>query len=130
MASLVVLMLTVGFPLIRNAPWDIMIQLDGAWRIIHGQKLNVDFAPLIPPLTVLIDSFGMRLTGAKALSILYANIILFIVLTPWAWKIARDRLSAVNAFLFSIFIGSLLIAPRFLASKSPYFTSYAMLYNR
>jgi hypothetical protein len=130
MASLVALMLTVGFPLIRNAPWDIMIQLDGAWRIIHGQKLNVDFAPLIPPLTVLIDSFGMRLTGAKALSILYANIILFIVLTPWAWKIARDRLSAVNAFLFSIFMGSLLIAPRFLASKSPYFTSYAMLYNR
>jgi hypothetical protein len=130
MASSIALMLTAGFPLIRSAPWDIIIQLDVAWRIIHGQKLNVDFAPFIPSLTALIDSFGMRLTGAKALSILYGNIILFIVLTPWAWKIARNRLSALNAFLFSIFIGSLLIAPRSLASISPDFTGYAMLYNR
>jgi hypothetical protein len=40
-------MYRIGFPVISVLPWDIAIQLDGAWRIVHGQVPRPSSLPLL-----------------------------------------------------------------------------------
>jgi len=127
--SLSLILINIGSPAINSIPWDVTIQLDGAWRVVNGQIPNVDFTPIIPPLTILLTAFGMKVAPPSASSIAYGNVLLFVILTPWAWVIARSRLSAANAFLFAVFMGVLLVAPRALGDNVDAI-SYAMLYNR
>jgi hypothetical protein len=121
--------MNIGSPPIKTMPWDVVIILDGGWRIINGQIPHSDFYNPIGPLYLLLTAFGMKVAPPSASSIAYGNVLLFIVLTPWAWFIARSRLSSANAFLFALFMGFLLVAPRALGPGIRT-TSYAMLYNR
>jgi hypothetical protein len=127
--SLSLILINIGSPVINSMPWDVIIQFDAAWRVIHGQIPNVDFTPIIPPLSILLTAFGMKVAPPSASSIVYGNVLFFVILTPWAWVIARSRLSAANAFLFAVFMGVLLVAPRALGDWV-FASSYAMLYNR
>ena len=129
MVSLSLILINIGLPPINSMPWDVMVQLDAAWRVANGQVPNVEFHPLIPPLTILPTAFWMKIISPSASSIAYGNVLQFVILTPWAYFIARSRLSATNAFLFATFIGVLLVAPRPLGWAQNA-TTYAMLYNR
>jgi hypothetical protein len=123
------LMYRVGFPVISVLPWDIAIQLDGAWRIVHGQIPSVNFRSVIPPMTLELSALGIVLGSPSATCIARGNLLLFLVLTPWAWIIARSRLSATYAFIFAALVGLLVVTPRPLGDKIAA-SSYAMLYNR
>jgi hypothetical protein len=123
------MMYRVAFPVISVLPWDIAIQLDGAWRIVHGQIPSVDFRSVIPPITLELSALAIVLGSRTANCIAYGNLLLFVLLTPWAWLIARQRVSAAYAFAFSAFVGLVLLTPRPLGDKIAA-TSYAMLYNR
>jgi hypothetical protein len=126
--SLSIVLASVGASHI-NAPWDVFILLDGSWRILKGQIPHADFYNPIGSLTYLAIAFGMKVAHPSTSSIGYGNILLLIVLMPWAWAIARSRLSAVNAFLLVLFLAFLLVTPRALgySVRDP---TYAMLYNR
>jgi len=128
-SSLGGLMYSVGLPVISALPWDMAIQLDGAWRIVHGQIPSIDFRSVIPPLTLELSALGISLGSPSAACIAYGNLLLFLMLTPWAWVIARRRLSAAYACLFAAFVGAIVLTPRPLGDKIGA-TSYAMLYNR
>ncbi len=128
-AALAIALANVGLPIVNAMPMDIAIVLDSGWRILNGQIPNLDYYSPLGPLTSLLVAFGMKVASPSASSIAYANILLLVTLTPWAWFVARSRLSAVNAFLFALFMGILLITPRPLGELIRN-TSYAMIYNR
>jgi len=119
----------IGLPVISALPWDMSIQLDGAWRIVHGQIPNVDFRAVIPPATLELSALGILLGSSSAACITTGNLLLFLALTPYAWVTARRRFSAAYACLFAIFVGLMVLAPRPLGDKIAA-ASYAMLYNR
>src|SRR5689334_3160795 len=122
-------MYMVGLPAITVLPWDMAIQWDGAWRIAQGQIPNVDFRAVIPPLTLELSALGLLSKAPSAACIAYGNLILFVVLTGWAWMVASRRLSAASACLFAVFVGITVLAPRPLGDKITAI-SYAMVYNR
>lgn len=130
--SLSLVLVSIGSAPIFDMPWDVIIQLDGGWKILNGQTPNIDFYYPLGPFSILFTAFGMKVASPSASSIAYGNVLLFLVLTPWAWFIARSRLSSANAFLFALFIGFLLVAPKPLGGdfQAIKMTSYAMLYNR
>jgi len=119
----------IGLPVISALPWDMAIQLDGAWRIVHGQIPNVDFRAVIPPATLELSALGIVLGSSSAACITTGNLLLFLALTPYAWVTARRRFSAAYAWLFAVFVGLMVLAPRPLGDKIAA-ASYAMLYNR
>ena len=123
------LMYAIGLVPISVLPWDMAIQLDGAWRIVSGQVPNVDFRAVLPPMTFELSALAIRLGSPSASCIAYGNLLLFALITPWAWIIARARLSAAYAALFVAFVGFVLLTPRPLGDKIGAI-SYAMLYNR
>ena len=128
-SALALIFISIGIPPINALPTDISILLDSGWRIINGQTPHIDYYSPLGMLTGLTVAFGMKVGTPSASAIAYGNVLLLAILTPWAWLIARSRLSACNAFLFSLFISLLLIAPRALGTPIGE-TTYAMLYNR
>ncbi len=128
-ASLAIILIGVGIPPITALPTDISILLESGWRIINGQTPHLDYYTPLGLFTSLPIAFGMKIVSPSASSIAYGNVLLLVIFTPWAWFIARSRLSALNTFLFSLFMALLLVAPRPLGSPMREI-SYAMLYNR
>ncbi len=127
--SLSLILVNIGTPAINSLPTDVTILLESGWRIINGQTPHLNYYSPLGVLTSLAIAFGMKVSSPSASSIAYGNVLLFIILTPWAWFIARSRFSAFNAFLFALFMGLLLVAPRPLGEPMSD-TTYAMLYNR
>jgi hypothetical protein len=128
-ASLAMILINLGIPPITALSTDISILLESGWRIINGQTPHLDYYSPLGLFTSLPIAFGMKIASPSASSITYGNVLLLVIFTPWAWLIARDRLSALNAFLFTLFMALLLVAPRALGSPMSEVT-YAMLYNR
>ena len=127
--SLSLILINIGTSPINVMPWDMLVQIDSAWRVLYGQVPNVNFTPIIPPISILLTTFGMKVVPPSASAIVYGNILLFVILTFWSWFIASSRLSAANTFLFALFMGVLVVAPRALGD-SVRGTTYAMIYNR
>lgn len=128
-ASLSIILINIGIPPINALPTDISILLESGWRIINGQTPHLDYYSPLGIFTSLPIAFGMKISSPSASSIAYGNVLLLVIFTPWAWLIARDRLSVLNAFLFALFMALLLVTPRPLGSPMSE-VSYAMLYNR
>ncbi len=110
-------------------PWDVMQILDDAWRMYNGQVPHVDFHNPIGDLTYLLVLFGMKVGKPSVSAICYGIVLLLAAIVPWTWAIASRRLPACVAFVLTVFLGFLLLAPRPL-SYGIRETTYAMLYNR
>jgi hypothetical protein len=134
--GLSILLVGTGAAPMMSMPWDVIVHLDTAWRIINGQVPHADFFSFTGPLTFWLTAFGMRVASPSTASIVYGSVLLFLMITPWAWLIGQSRFSAGHAFLFSLMMGVLLVAPRPLGlaglpiDGEIRMTSYAMLYNR
>jgi len=123
------LMLSVlGAPPVAG-PWDMMVLLDGGWRIVNGQVPHTDFHNSIGSLTYLLVAFGMKIAAPSTSSITYGSALLLAFLLPWAWYIASARLPWAVAFVFVLFASFYLISPR-PPSYGIRETTYAMIYNR
>ncbi len=110
-------------------PWDVVSLLNAAWRILNGQIPHVDYHNPIGLLTYLPIVFGMKFAGPSTSAIVYGSVLLAALLLPWAWALASSRLQPWVSFLFVLFLGFLLIAPRPLGFTL-WETTYAMIYNR
>lgn len=108
---------------------DLGIFLDGAWRVLQGQRPHVDFHTPIGPLTPLLFAFAMKVATPTVNAIGYGIALLFPVLTMWAWWLASRRMPAPAALLFSLFVGGC-VASMFPFGYAFVDTSYAGLYNR
>jgi len=110
-------------------PWDVTILLDCGWRVINGQIPHVDFYSPLGPVTHLVMALGMRLAGPRVASIAWANACVLLVLAPWAWTIARTRMSATLSLLFALYVG-FMVAATSTYGHAFYQLSYSSIYNR
>ncbi len=129
LAAVGMLALKFGAPAANGRPWDTPMILDGAWRIANGQVPHRDFYNYIGDLPLYVTRLGMKLGRPCASAIDYGNVVLMAALILPAMAALRRRTSAMAAFLFSLFIGLLVITPRPLGDPYDY-TDHAMLYNR
>jgi len=122
-------MLYLGASPINDGAWDVVILLNGGWRIVSGQIPYVTFHTPVGPLIYLLVAFGMKVVGPSTAAIPLGTVLLAGCLLPWAWSIAAPRFPPFLAFVYTLFSGFLLIAPRPLGLGIRE-TSYAMIYNR
>jgi len=132
---LVFTLLTAGLMVAMGAtaqllyPADVTAMLDGGWRIMHGQIPHVDFFTPMGPVTFLVVAFGMWLGGACASSIAYANAVLLVVFSLWAWAVARTRMPAALSFLFALYVGFMVAATSVYGNNFKGL-GYSAMYNR
>src|SRR5271168_4199303 len=62
-AAMFSVMLWLGAPPIRDGAWDIIMLLNGGWRVFSGQIPHVDYHNPIGSLTYLLIAFGMKVAG-------------------------------------------------------------------
>ena len=119
----------MGATMTLIVPWDVTIILDCGWRAINGQIPHVDFYSPLGPVTHLVVALGMRLAGPRVSSIACANACVLLVLAPWAWTIARTRMSAALSFLFTLYVGFMVAATSTYGHAFNQL-SYSAIYNR
>jgi hypothetical protein len=81
------------------------------------------------PCFFIILALGMIVVGPTAHALVAASASMCVLLTIWAWLIARHRLPPILALYFSMLVGLMVIGTYSLGCPS-HIVSYALLYNR
>jgi hypothetical protein len=110
-------------------PNDTGSLLDAGWRVYNGQRPHIDFYSQLGPVPLLMVALGMIMAGPCGSSLYLGYALLFPLVAMWAWALARPRLPALPALVFSALVAFLVIGQR--ALGAPWNTlSCAMNYNR
>jgi hypothetical protein len=118
----------VGAPPAIRYPEDYGQFLDGAWRLLNGQRPHIDFyspygvffyVPMAVGLALANDIRGMG----------YANALVALIVGVWTYRLARRRTTPSATILAALSLALLASAPYPLGE---HFSSlgYAMIYNR
>jgi len=108
---------------------DIFVVLDGAWRVLNGQRPAVDFSPGVGPLSAMIVAAGLKLAGNSVRGVGYASALVAVFTGLWAYFLSRKRMAWAPAMLASLVLALIAAAPYPLGLE-PNQLSHAMLYNR
>ncbi len=111
---------------------DTFILLDGAWRVMQGQRPQIDFHTTLGPFTFMVLGFGLWLAKGFVAGLGYANGILFVIVSVWAWGLSRVRMTPWLSFLSALCAGCVGAGVSCYAYgylHIPY-TGYAAIYNR
>jgi hypothetical protein len=108
---------------------DNFLLLENGWRVLSGQRPQLDFWSSWGPVMFLAVAAGLKLGKASPNGIGYANAIFGLLIGLWAYRLGRDRLAPIFRVLFSLYAVLLICAP-FPLGESPAASSHAMLYNR
>jgi len=112
-----------------SCAWDSAFLLDGGWRLLGGQRPHVDFYSPLGAVPLLLVALGMLVAGPRGAALTYGPAIVFPGITLAAWWIARRRLPALPALIFSSMVGFTLVATHY--PGHPFHdTTYAAQYNR
>jgi hypothetical protein len=108
---------------------DAFMPLDGAWRLLNGQRPHIDFYSYIGVLAYLPTAAGLLLSHGGAQGFGYGQALTGGLLGLWAFLLARRRLSGLAAVLFCLAVVLLCTAP-YALGYSPLDISPATTYNR
>jgi hypothetical protein len=111
------------------APWDVIVLLDGGYRMVEGQIPSTDFNNAVGPLLYGLVSLGMRMHGVSLAAVAWGNTLMVLACSALTWYATRDRMHPAWRAVATIYAALLLSAVRPLG-YSPKITTYAMLYNR
>lgn len=117
-----------SMPILRHAVDD-MVALDGAWRVLSGQRPHVDYYSALGPVSSFIYAFGLALAHNGVNGLNYGAAVFGFLLGLWAFAIARRRVAAPWAALIAISYALLIVAPAALGEPY-YWTGESMYYNR
>lgn len=117
-----------GLP-IMFAGHDMMGRLDGAWRVLNGQRPSLDFYLELGPVVLLIDALGLWLARGAAHGLAYAAALTGFAAGGWMFALARNRLTPGGAMLAGWCCALLVLAPIPLGYSFRTLTE-AMIYNR
>lgn len=117
-----------GLP-IMFAGHDMMGPLDGAWRVLNGQRPSLDFYLELGPAVLLIDAVGLWMARGAAHGLAYAAALTGVAAGLWMFALARNRLTAGGALLAGWYCALLVLAPIPLGFDFRTLTE-AMIYNR
>lgn len=123
-----ILLILTGPTHVKFFGHDTAFLLDGGWRVLQGLRPHNDFYSGFGPFVFLVVFLGMKITGTTSQALVYGNMFLFILLTLWGWYVARRRMRILNALLFSLLIGSMVVSTHFGHWYKD--TTFASLYNR
>jgi hypothetical protein len=108
---------------------DVFIVFDAGWRVLNGQRPDVDFSPSMGPLLALLAAAGLRLAHNSVNGVGYMSAIVGAIVGGWSYALCRRRMAAIPAILSAIVITLIAVAP-FPIGWPPNTSSHAMLYNR
>jgi hypothetical protein len=67
------------------------------------------FHTFLGPLLFLLVAWGMKLNGPSVSAVATTNVILFVILTLWAWGTAVRRMLPINSLLSSMITGLMVV---------------------
>ena len=108
---------------------DIFIFLDAGWRVLNGQRPEIDFNPSMGPLLSLLAAAGLKLAHNSPDGIGYMSALVAGIAGCWGYAISRRRMAAIPAILTGVVVALIASAP-FPIGWTPNTLSHAMLYNR
>jgi hypothetical protein len=108
---------------------DIFLILDAGWRVLNGQRPNVDFSPSLSPALGLLLAGALRLAHNSVNAVGFASALVGATAGFLGYWLTRPRMGAVPAVLASIVLTLITVAP-FPVGLLPNALSQAMLYNR
>jgi hypothetical protein len=108
---------------------DVVLLLNGSWRLLNGQVPYRDFYLALGPLEYMIIAGGMVLTHNSPQGIAIGNAVFGIVAGLWGWLLSRRRMTAVPALIVAAWLILTATSPTPLGLPSNVM-SCAMIYNR
>lgn len=108
---------------------DILIFLDGAYRVVHGQVPNQDFHTALGPLNYYIPGLGYWLTGRLGMAMPVGMAALALITAPIMIHVLGSRMRPLIGVPLAIFLVLLLATPMN-TGEIPSKISFAMFYNR
>jgi len=109
--------------------YDNFLLLENGWRVLLGQRPQLDFWSSWGPVMFLVVALGLKLAKASPNGIGYGNAIFGLLVGLWAYRLGRNRLAPMARLLFPLYAVLLICAP-YPLGESPAASSHAMLYNR
>ncbi|SLN65148.1 hypothetical protein ROJ8625_03320 [Roseivivax jejudonensis] len=108
---------------------DLLIFLDGGYRVVHGQVPNIDFSTALGPLSFYIPGAGYWLSGSLGLAMPVGMSLLMLVTAPIAIHVIGSRMRPLIGVPVAIFV-MLLLATPMNTGEAFSRVSFAMYYNR
>jgi len=108
---------------------DSFIFLDGGWRVLHGQRPQVDFSTNLGPLIFLFTAAGIAIAKNGGYALVVAQALMGATIAGLVYYISIRRLPRVPAVALSTVIVLLALAP-YNVGEFPFLQTYAMIYNR
>ncbi len=112
----------------RLMTWDLLFNLEGAWRLLQGQVPHVDYHDPLGALAFWPTALGMHLLGPSVFASVFGKLLVAAVLYVAATVAASRRLMLLPAVLFVLFACDLVLIPTNTGSLADHF-SFAMSYN-
>jgi hypothetical protein len=112
----------------RMMTWDLLFNLEGAWRLQAGHTPHVDFHDPLGSLAFWPTVLGFRLVGPGIFAFIVGEIAVAAVVFAAATTVAARRLPLAPALLFVLGTGLLVLVPTNVGGLVDHFT-FAMAYN-
>lgn len=108
---------------------DIFMAFDAGWRVLNGQRPDIDFSPSLSPALALLFAAALKLAHNSVNAAGYASALVGAAVGILGYGLTRRRMAAIPSALASIVLTLIAVAP-FPVGLSPNTLSQAMLYNR
>src|SRR5262245_55900260 len=92
---------------------DIFVFVDGAWRVLQGQRPHGDFNSSLGFGVFLVYAAGFKLFGLSAFAIPPTIALVAIIVGVWTWLVGRARLSRGMAALCALVAAYGVLSPSF-----------------
>ncbi len=90
---------------------DVLIALEGAYRIDAGQWPSIDFRSPLGFMSYWLPYLGWQALGQFGGAMEFASVLLAVIVTPMAMIMAQARVGAILAALFSVWVFTLIVVP-------------------
>jgi len=107
---------------------DGFLVLDGAWRMLNGQRPHVDFNSIIGPAAYLPTLVGFKLASNTAAGFGYGQALVALVLGIWAYLLGA-KLYEVPRVIYALCVAAIAVSPALLG-MSPFALTPGATYNR
>ncbi len=108
---------------------DIFFFLDGAWRVLHGQRPHLDFYSPHGAFSYFIPALGLKISHYAVQGLAYGKAIFGLTIGLWTYALMRHRMHERVAILAGLSLCLLAIGPYPLGERYTDL-SMAMSYNR
>jgi len=122
------LRVSVGMYGMRLYTADAFMVLDGAWRMVNGQRPHVDFNSMIGPAAYLPTVVGFRLAANTSRGFADGQALVGLGVGIWAYWLAA-KLNEFPRIVYALCVTAVAISPAELG-LGPLATTPAMTYNR